>query len=899
MKNRSVERIIQIVLMLAFLSVMGLPVSARQPFRNYLVWKVLPDLPPPPGETVQYGVSAPFAGVSNNVLLVAGGTNFPDKPVWEGGKKKYYSDAYALVREEGGNYKWYRGFTIPKAAAYGVSVTTERGVICIGGKNETERFSFVFLMRWNPEDRNILIDSMPSLPCAMYNMAGALVGNKIYVAGGMVDDAPSNAFYSLDLEKWGTEAFQWERLPDFPGPPRLQAVAVGQDAAEENHFYLFSGSVYSGNLDYPLLQSDGLEYDPVTQTWSPVPATVIDGDTISLHGAGGVAVSAHHVLFVGGVNRKIFGRALLRERHMQQALETGDSALYSRLRKEQYAYFTMQPDSFRFNKRVIAYHTITKTWTSIQEYPFPAPAGAPVVKWNDGWVVVNGEIKPGVRSPKVYFGKVENKIMFGAWNWTVLGIYLLGMLFIGYYFMQREKSTHDFFKAGGRIPWWAAGISIFATVLSAITYITIPAKTYATDWKYFVMAATIPLVAWPVVKYYLPFFRKLNVTTAYEYLEKRFDYTIRFIASSFFQVFMIVRMALVLFLPSLALSAVTGIDIYLCISLMGLITIAYCTMGGVEAVVWGDVIQGFVLLGGAILTIVFLISDIQGGLKTVVQITLDEHKMKMFDMAFDFRRATFWVMLLGGFVLNLIPYSSDQSVIQRYMATKDEKTSSKGIWFNGWLSIPVSFVFYFIGTALYVFFKTHPAELNLAAQNTDAIFPHFIMARIPVGVAGLMIAAIFSASMSTISANINSISTAYTMDFYQHFHPASTDRRRLNVARITGIVAGGIGILLALFMATWDLYSLFDYFNTFLGLLAGGLAGLFAMGIFFRRINAKAALFGFLFGLALLMYVKFFTMVSFLLYGFIGFSGSILFAWIFSFFYREKKQNIESLVYHR
>ena len=172
---------------------------------------------------------------------------------------------------------------------------------------------------------------------------------------------------------------------------------------------------------------------------------------------------------------------------------------------------------------------------------------------------------------------------------------------------RASNSSDDFFKGGGRIPWWAAGISIFATMLSAITYMSIPAKAYATDWTYYPMQICILLVSFPVIKYYLPFFRRLNVTTAYEYLERRFNSATRLMASILFIVFMVARTALVLFLPSLAMTAVTGINIYICIALMALITILYCTMGGVEAVVWGDVIQGIILVGGAILAAVYLI----------------------------------------------------------------------------------------------------------------------------------------------------------------------------------------------------------------------------------------------------------------------------------------------------
>jgi SSS family transporter len=290
------------------------------------------------------------------------------------------------------------------------------------------------------------------------------------------------------------------------------------------------------------------------------------------------------------------------------------------------------------------------------------------------------------------------------------------------------------------------------------------------------MAITILIMAFPVVKYYLPFFRRLNVTTAYEYLEIRFNYAIRFLASFLFVIFMVARMALVLFLPSLALTTVTGIDIYICIILMGVITIIYCTMGGVEAVVWGDVIQGFVLLGGALLAVVFLISGTEGGLNTVIEISMDHDKFKMFDFAFDWTNATFWVVILGGLANNLISYTADQTVIQRYLTTKDEKSAARGIVLNGFLSVFVSIIFYSIGTALFAYYSTRPEEMNFSMANPDSIFPHFIMSEMPLGIAGLLIAAIFAATMSTVSSNVNSLSTAFTTDFYKHFFPKSSDR---------------------------------------------------------------------------------------------------------------------------
>jgi SSS family solute:Na+ symporter len=337
---------------------------------------------------------------------------------------------------------------------------------------------------------------------------------------------------------------------------------------------------------------------------------------------------------------------------------------------------------------------------------------------------------------------------------------------------------------------------------------------------------------------------------------------------------------------------VTGIDIYTCIILMGVITIIYCTMGGVEAVVWGDVIQGFVLLGGALFAAIFLVSGIEGGMGKLIEISMDDLKFTMFDLSFSWKSATLWVILLGGLANNLISYSADQTVIQRYMTTKDESSAAKGIMMNGILSVVVSVLFYFIGTALYAYYKTQPAELNFAMQNTDAIFPHFIMSKMPVGIAGLLIAAIFSATMSTVSSNVNSISTAFTSDFYRHFFPGSSDKKQLRVARLSGVLFGGVGVALALLMATVSILSLFDYFNYILGLLASGLGALFMMGIFFPRIGEKSALIGFALGTAFLFMVNLATDISFLLYGFIGIISTLFFALLASLLFPNKKERI-------
>ena len=210
-------------------------------------------------------------------------------------------------------------------------------------------------------------------------------------------------------------------------------------------------------------------------------------------------------------------------------------------------------------------------------------------------------------------------------------VYLVILAWMGWYFSKRQKSTNDFFKGGGRVPWWAAGLSIFGTVLSAITFMAIPAKTYSSDWSYFMYNMGIALVAPLIIILFVPYFRKQNVTTAYEFLELRFNLATRLIGSLFFILFQIGRMAIVLLLPSIALSIVTGVNVIICILIMGLVSMIYTSIGGIEAVVWTDVLQVIILLGGAILALVIISLDVTGGLIGIINQGLEQEKFNIFN----------------------------------------------------------------------------------------------------------------------------------------------------------------------------------------------------------------------------------------------------------------------------
>ena len=818
-----------------------------------------------PAHTTQggQGVAAAFVGQEHGTLLIGGGCNFPDVTAAEGGAKKFYNTVWYL-----GKKAWYkRDFTLPKAVAYGAYVNIDdKGVICIGGNDGEQSLTDVY--RLTEEG----VKPWPSLPVGIDQGAATCDDKYVYLVGGQTDGTPQRNVYRLCSQFTihnSQLAGQWETFATLPSQPRLQPTAVVQTNGLDQSLWVFGGyDPTTGKI-----AEDVLELNLKTMQWKSHPqshATV---------GMTAVASGYSHVLFFGGVNKEIFERAvqtdlgLIPQNNPSLGGDGGGS------------YLTHPAPWYKFNPDILVYHTITDSWYSIPGSSLLARAGAGLVKVDDSYVLIDGESKPGVRASEVMKVRFLHEVHFGTLNWLVLILYLAAMLGLGIFFMRREGGSDDFFRGGGRVPWWAAGISIYATMLSAITYMAIPAKAYATNWTYYPMLIMILVVSWPVVKYYLPKFRSLNITSAYEYLEVRFNAVTRLMASALFITFMVARMALVLYLPSLALTAVTGIDIRTCIILMGIVTIVYCTMGGVEAVIWGDVIQGCILVGGAFLAAAYLWGHTEGGFSGAWQLAVEGDKMRLFEWSWDYRRVTFWVAILGGGLANnLISYTSDQTVIQRYLTTKDVSSASRSIWMNGLMSVFISVVFYVIGTGLYTFYKTHPMELDFTMSKGDTIFPFFMMSQMPQGVAGLLIAAIFAATMSTISSNINSVSTAFSIDFWKRLRLHVSDKEMLRVARWTCVISGLIGVGIALLMATWNIISLLDYFNTILGLLSSGLGGLFFMGLFLPRIDGRSALLGFIVGELVVLLMNQYTQTSFMLYGFIGMVVSILTGWLLSLF---------------
>lgn len=818
-------------------------------------WKQIATLPD------SLGVAGACAGVSNGALLVAGGANFPE-PLFEGGEKVWASSVYALERTDDGEYAWAAGGALQKPRAYSASVTTDRGVVCLGGNSAQTVYDDVLLLQW--EGGQLTPETLPSLPRPAAFSSAAQVGETIYVAGGQSSPDTTSAmknFWALDLSD---EPLQWRKLKPWPGPARILPVA----ASLNDDFYLFSGaSLVRGEDGAPTRRylSDAYRFDPQEGTWhrlADMPRPAAGAPTPA------VDFGQSHVLVLGGDSGAHAGRTWdLSDKHPG------------------------------FRHSVLAYHTITDTWVPMDSLPF-SHVTTPAVQWEEAVVVPSGEVRPGSRSPAIYRGVPTGpESRFGVVNYVVLIAYFTVLVGMGVYFSRREESTDDYFLAGGRVPWWAAGISIFGTQLSAITFMAIPAQAYGTNWVYILAQATIVLIAPAIIYLFLPFFRRLHVTTAYEYLGKRFDASVRLFGSAAFVLLQLGRMAIVIFLPAIALSAASGINIYLAIFLMGVLSTIYTVLGGIEAVVWSDVLQVVVLMGGAILSLGTIGASLEGGFGGLMATAAAHDKFHTFNWTWDWTTTAVWVVVIGNLLANLVPYTADQTVVQRYLTTSDEKEAAQSIWTNAALTIPAAFVFFGLGTALFVFYEANPGALDPALQ-TDAIFPLFIVQQLPVGISGLLIAGIFAAAMSSLDSSMNSVATVAVTDFYHWFETDSPEQVRLRMARwITvglGVLATGAG----LFLATYEIQSLWELFLEYIGLFGGSLAGLFVLGIFTRQGHGAGALVGAVTSAIALYLVKTLTDVHFFLYGGIGILTCVAVGYIASVLLPAKRKDLDGLTFY-
>lgn len=442
-----------------------------------------------------------------------------------------------------------------------------------------------------------------------------------------------------------------------------------------------------------------------------------------------------------------------------------------------------------------------------------------------------------------------HQIGFGTWNWIAVILYFVVMLCVGLYFTKRaSQSTDSFFTASGRLPSWAVGFSIYATTLSAITFMSTPEKAFLTDWSYIAGNISIIAIVPVLICFYVPFFKKLKVTSAYEYLEARFGPSVRLLGSIFFVVFHLGRVAIIIYLPTLAITSVSDMNPYLVASLVGILCILYTFLGGFEGVVWSDFIQGVILLLGALAIIILGIMQIHGGWGTLASDAIAHKKLISIDnWKLNATAAALPIIFIGNIFNNLQQYTASQDVVQRYQASDSLKETNKSLWTNGVLALVSAPLFYGMGTMMYSFYQ-HTESLP-KEFNTSSIVPYFILTEMPPFVGGLLIAAIFAAAQSTISSSLNSISACISVDIKHRFFGKSSDKKEVSFARLMVIFAGLLGFAASIYLIANDSNNIWDLFLLITGLFGVPLAGVFAVGIFTKRANTAGVISGLILGI--------------------------------------------------
>lgn len=819
------------------------------------------------GETAPAKVARPFAGfLPDGRFVVAGGSDF------EGGKKMYSADIN--VREQDG--KWTKVGELPRAVAEGVSCETPKGIFCAGGTDGGTKYKNAFILKGDASR-----EDLPDLPEPVSMGAAAADGEMVYVVS-------STKVFRLAL---GDSSSGWQESASIPGVAREQHVAAIQNGDQKEKMLVVYGG-YDVETKEPLrdgwalvLSKVHMDRDDAESPWKQLASIPENTTTI---GAAFLPSGHQHILLVGG-----FGEKGWIDRAINGSKET-------------------DPVKLGWQRKILAYNCVTDAWCEYGEIAAAdsprcgAAAGIKPGKTPEQYtlLIAGGEIAPATRTDAVSVASFKKTGKFGAMAWAVVGVYALLMVGMACFFIFKKKDENDYFRGGNRIPWYVAGMSIFATMLSSITFIAIPTQAYLQDWRYFVMAFFIIGMAPVAIYYYLPFFCRLGITSAYEYLEKRFNLGVRLFGSAAFVVFMVCRVAVVTLLPAIALNAVTGISIDACILICGILTMIYCSLGGLEAVIWSDFVQGIVLMGGAVSVLVLLIMKTGGDgahFSTFWNVASTYNKNTMWDFRFILTQPVFWVVAVQGLISNLSSYTSDQCVIQRYIATPDENATKRSLWFNGCMSVFAQVVFYGIGMALFAFYHTHPEAMDVTMPKGDSVLPIFMATEMPPWLAGLVIAAVFAATISTLSANLSSASTAVVTDFVKRFNPGISGKAQIRCGQVCTYVVGIIGIMAALTLARMESSALFDNFNKYIAMLTAGLTGLFFMGVFMPRIKGVAAVLG----LAANYFVCFSCEIlhcdvfglkfhPFLLGG-IGLVVCVAVAYIASFIIREKGKDLAGL----
>ena len=421
----------------------------------------------------------------------------------------------------------------------------------------------------------------------------------------------------------------------------------------------------------------------------------------------------------------------------------------------------------------------------------------------------------------------------------ILVFYFLAVILFGAYFRKKSNTSSGFMIADGKLPSWAVGLSILGTFVSSITFLAYPGQAYNANWDVFLFSLTLPPAALVATFYFIPLYRTRVKISAYEYLEQRFGPWARIYGSISFMLGSLARIGMILFLVSLVLHQLTGWSYGTIIIITGIGVTCYTMLGGIEAVIWTDVVQVIILFGGAIVSVIILLAGMPEGPGQLFEIAAQKQKFSLGSWQPDLIAPTAWVVLIYGIIENLRNFGVDQNYVQRYQVTQSVKDASRSVWIAAIAYIPVSALFLFIGTALFSFYTANAELLPSSLEGSlsgDKIFPYFIATQFPVGLRGLLIAAIFAAAMSSIDSSLNCVSTLTLLDFYKrHINPNVDEKKSIKLLRVYTVIWGVLGTVTGLAMI--QVRTALETGWQLAGIAGGGLVGLFLLGLMCRWVK--------------------------------------------------------------
>ncbi|HEY4150916.1 MAG TPA: sodium:solute symporter [Chitinophagaceae bacterium] len=424
---------------------------------------------------------------------------------------------------------------------------------------------------------------------------------------------------------------------------------------------------------------------------------------------------------------------------------------------------------------------------------------------------------------------------------AIIIAFLSATLYFGYRFSKNQRSTQSYFTAKGKIPTWAIGISLLSTLISSVTFLAYPGEGFSSNWILLVQGLMVPLVLVGMIWFIVPLYRKVIGLSTYEYFEKRFGSFARYYSSFAFVLRQFSAMGTIFFLLSLALGNMIGGNTVIMVVILGFIIIAINLMGGIEAVIWLDVFQGFLLFASGITCLCVLLFSANGGPAEVWQVAKANGHTGFGPYSADFTKLTFFVMAINGIFYAVQKYCTDQTVVQRYLTAKTDKAAIRASLLGISLIVPVWMLFMFIGTALFVFYKQNPLPPHIRA---DAVFPYFIMTRLPTGVIGFILAAMISAAICSLSADLNSLAAVGVEDYYKRLRPGKTDKQYLRAGKIILVVAGIVAVLIAMLYINAGDEGVLGIVFTLYAIFSGGIVGIFLLGLFSARANQQGVTIG-------------------------------------------------------